>query len=149
MDSFGFTWSHWIHFDSLGFTWTHLDSHGFFRIHLDLLGLTWTHLDSFGLTWIHSGSLGLTWTHLDSLGLTWSHFEFTSIYPGPWTHPISQGKRESLNLTREKGRPPVTKREKGKGSRVIISLPTHPYIQTPRVARTHETKRFPGSGGRA
>ena len=153
-DSLGLTWIRlyslgltWMHLDSVGLTWSHLDSLGLIWTHLGSPGFTRTHLDSLGFTWAHQDSLGLTWTHLDSLGLTWSRFEFTSIYPGPWTHPISQGKRESPDLTREKGRPPGPKREKGKGSRLIISLPTHPYIQTPRVARTHETKRFPGSGG--
>ena len=115
----------WTHLVSLGFNWTHLNS--LIWIHMDSLGLTWTHLDSLGLTWTHLDSLGFTWTHLDSLGLT-SHLDSF------WSH---------CNPTKEKGKPPTAKREKGKGRHPHLSPNStrqadRAHARTPRTAR-HET----------
>ena len=108
LDSFGLTW---VHLDSLEFTFTQLGSLGFTWTHWDSLGLTWLHLDPLRFTGTHLDSLGLTdftpillrghlislWFRLYRIDFTsisfdlisislWFHFEFTSIYPGPWTH---------------------------------------------------------------
>ena len=73
---------------------------------------------SLGLTWIPLVQLVFTRSHSDPLGFTWN--------------------------TREKGKSPAPKREKGKAQTLnLVRLP--PYNQTARThAQTNETKRFPG-----
>ena len=92
--------------DSLGFTWPHYASP-------DSLELTWTHFDSLGLTWIYSDSLYPTGTHLDSLALTWTHWDTLGLAMNSFG--IRRTRLVSLHPSRELGRPPGTKREKGRG----------------------------------
>ena len=80
--------------------------------HLDSLGFTWTHMDSLGLTWTHLDSLSLTCSHLVSLGLTGTHLD-----------------------SREKGKLPGAKREKGKGMQMIFEIHSDLVYS---CARTHE-----------
>ena len=61
----------------------------------------------------------------------------------------SEDPREKGITRSHKGKGNTAHGQKGKGKGhkpyVLTAIPIH--IQTPRVARTHETKRFPGSGG--
>ena len=163
--SLGLTWSGftWIHLDSLGLTWTHLDS----------LGLTWIHLDSLGFTSSsfeardqrHRGLPGSGPTALGGARPD-SCFKFTKKMPN-----LTRTCQDSPNLTQEapqiayelaeplfiqfrihdpsqegRARARAGEHSPSFGGPALRTTSSRRHTQL-RIARTNETKRFPGLGG--